>query len=152
MPKTLTLDVSDGNPTDGSVLIAASNHPHHSVDAGVIVTWSVPASDKSIDSITAITIKSGSDAIWIAKPAIVRSDKSKKTWTGTIAPDAKGHQLCVYSITWYAKGTPHVFDPIISIKPSPDLSSIMIAIVMAAVALVQTFRLRSFKLQSKEGK
>jgi hypothetical protein len=110
----LLLEVN-GHPNNGRSSAVKSEQVHWKVKEGI-----------DVDYISAITWKDmpGSEDVFSChRPA---EQENKKNWKGKVNEDAEDYSVYVYSITWVktVDGTTHIFDPIISIKPSESFFNI----------------------------
>src|SRR5206468_3335128 len=106
MPPNVTIHITGINTTNSTLYLDNNNHPHHYLDNGTTVIWRID--NRSIDSITAIKEKTGSESIWSTVP----TRQNNGTWMGIIKNDADDCDVWAYTISW-AKGTTRKdFDPI----------------------------------------
>ncbi len=108
-----------------NLILEVDTHPNNgrsSATKSEQVDWKVNQ-NISVDSISAITWKEmpGSEDVFSrSRPAELGSNL--KHWRGIVNDDAEDFSVYIYSITWVKKvgniRTTHIFDPIISIKPS----------------------------------
>lgn len=111
------------------------------------VTWHI-SHDSGVSSITSIDKKPSSPEIFSTHP-----HKKGKNWQGVISSTAPDYSVYDYSISWLAddESVPHLYDPKISVKPSPASPIFDVAkLVFVLVAVVLS--IFSIKFLSKNKK
>jgi hypothetical protein len=106
---TRVIAIMKGYP-DGKLKL--SDRGHTIAKRGDTILWQIDP-DSEVDCIISIQEKSGSTNIFPIPP-----HAQGNNWTGDISSTVPDCTIYVYSITWSNGSVTHVFDPIISIKPS----------------------------------
>ncbi|MCW3109332.1 MAG: hypothetical protein JWQ09_3838 [Segetibacter sp.] len=109
---TRPIKIIGSNTSTGNLEL--DDHGHTIANPGDTILWQIQ-NTSGVESIISIQEKSASANIWSTPP-----HAQGNIWTGEISSIAPAGAIYNYSIAWLAKGAggAHIYDPIISIKPS----------------------------------
>jgi hypothetical protein len=142
---TRPIRITGSNSSNHSLIL--NDHGHTTADAGDTILWQIDA-HSGVYSIISIQEKSGSTNIFSSPPR-----PQGNNWRGDILAVVAPCTVYVYSITWLAKdgSGSHVFDPIISIRPTRFTDKILNTVLYfaAAVITIITLGLLSKRIRSK---
>ena len=131
-----TIRIEQGNTSTGQLTL--SDRGHTKAFKGEKVRWEVEATATSVQSITAIIPKNGTTDIFGGRGGSLPGQEDEKKWKAKIADNVSVGDEYRYSIGWKdSNNNPQVYDPIISIKPTPISPALGIAII-AGVAVAAT--------------